>query len=46
LRVEPKIYIEKRKKEGLRTHSSMTEGWASGGLTSTKLDPVTENRLK
>jgi hypothetical protein len=24
----------------------MTEGWAAGGLTSTKLDPITENKLK
>lgn len=46
LRLEPKVYIEKRKKEGTRTHGTMTEGLTSGSLTSTKLDPITMNKFR
>lgn len=38
--------MEKRKKEGSKKHSNLTEGKTSGGFTSTKLDPVTANEMR
>eukprot|EP00347_Sterkiella_histriomuscorum_P002172 403369189 len=46
LRVEPKVYIEKRVKEGSRLHNSSTEGLTSSGFTSTRYEPVTKNVMR
>ena len=44
--IDPKTYIDYRKKEGSKVHSSITEGVTSSGLTSTRVGPMTDNKLR
>lgn len=46
LKIEPKVFIEKRKREGIKRHSVATDGLTAGGFTSTKLDPITMNSTR
>ena len=46
LKVDPMTYIEYKKSLGTKVHSTSTEGQASSGFTSTKMQPITQNKLR